>query len=166
MAKQSTKNKLDTSALRPLLRYAKPHMWLFVLSMVFAVITVATTLYAPILVGNAVDLIIAKGLVDFDGIINIIIKLGVTVTVTGIAQWLMSLCTNKITYCVVRDIRNDAFAKLQKLPLSYIDSHPHGDIISRIISDLEQVSDGLLMESRVQSCIGSPLMRISPLSVS
>ena len=145
MAKQSTKNKLDTSALRPLLRYAKPHMWLFVLSMVFAVITVATTLYAPILVGNAVDLIIAKGLVDFDGIINIIIKLGVTVTVTGIAQWLMSLCTNKITYCVVRDIRNDAFAKLQKLPLSYIDSHPHGDIISRIISDLEQVSDGLLM---------------------
>ena len=145
MAKQSTKNKLDTSALRPLLRYAKPHMWLFVMSMVFAVITVATTLYAPILVGNAVDLIIAKGLVDFDGIINIIIKLGVTVTVTGIAQWLMSLCTNKITYCVVRDIRNDAFAKLQKLPLSYIDSHPHGDIISRIISDLEQVSDGLLM---------------------
>ena len=145
MDKQSTKNKLDTSALRPLLRYAKPHMWLFVLSMVFAVITVATTLYAPILVGNAVDLIIAKGLVDFDGIINIIIKLGVTVTVTGIAQWLMSLCTNKITYCVVRDIRNDAFAKLQKLPLSYIDSHPHGDIISRIISDLEQVSDGLLM---------------------
>ncbi|WP_294590005.1 ABC transporter ATP-binding protein [uncultured Ruminococcus sp.] len=145
MAKQSTKNKLDTSALRPLLRYAKPHMWLFVLSMVFAVITVATTLYAPILVGNAVDLIIAKGLVDFDGIINIIIKLGVTVAVTGIAQWLMSLCTNKITYCVVRDIRNDAFAKLQKLPLSYIDSHPHGDIISRIISDLEQVSDGLLM---------------------
>ena len=99
MAKQSTKNKLDTSALRPLLRYAKPHMWLFVMSMVFAVITVATTLYAPILVGNAVDLIIAKGLVDFDGIINIIIKLGVTVTVTGIAQWLMSLCTNKITYC-------------------------------------------------------------------
>ena len=85
-----------------------------------------------------------KGLVDFDGIINIIIKLGVTVTVTGIAQWLMSLCTNKITYCV-RDIRNDAFEKLQKLPLSYIDSHPHGDIISRIISDLEQVSDGLLM---------------------
>ena len=145
MAKQSTKNKLDTSALRPLLKYAKPHMWLFVLSMVFAVITVATTLYAPILVGNAVDLIIAKGLVDFDGIINIIIKLGVTVTITGIAQWLMSLCTNKITYCVVRDIRNDAFAKLQKLPLSYIDSHPHGDIISRIISDLEQVSDGLLM---------------------
>ena len=145
MAKQSTKNKLDTSALRPLLKYAKPHMWLFVLSMVFAVITVATTLYAPILVGNAVDLIVEMGFVDFDGIINIIIKLGVTVTVTGIAQWLMSLCTNKITYCVVRDIRNDAFAKLQKLPLSYIDSHPHGDIISRIISDLEQVSDGLLM---------------------
>ena len=113
--------------------------------MVFAVITVATTLYAPILVGNAVDLIVEMGFVDFDGIINIIIKLGVTVTVTGIAQWLMSLCTNKITYCVVRDIRNDAFAKLQKLPLSYIDSHPHGDIISRIISDLEQVSDGLLM---------------------
>ncbi|WP_295211350.1 ABC transporter ATP-binding protein [Ruminococcus sp.] len=145
ISKQKTKQKLDTSALRPLLKYAKPHMWLFVLSMVFAVITVATTLYAPILVGDAVDLIIAKGQVDFDGILSIIIKLGVVVAITGISQWLMSLCTNKITYCVVRDIRNEAFGKLQKLPLSYIDSHPHGDIISRIISDLEQVSDGLLM---------------------
>ena len=77
-----------------------------------------TTLYAPILVGNAVDLIIANGLVDFDGIINIIIKLGVTVTVTGIAQWLMSLCTNKITYCVVRDIRNDAFISSSPLLIS------------------------------------------------
>ena len=113
MAKQSTKNKLDTSALRPLLKSANPHMWLFVLSMVFAVIPVAAALYAPILVGYAVDLIVEMGFVDFDGIFNIIIKLGVTVTVTGIAQWLMSLCTNKITYCVVRDIRNDAFAKLQ-----------------------------------------------------
>lgn len=145
ISEQKTKQKLDTSALRPLLKYAKPHMWLFVLSMVFAVITVATTLYAPILVGDAVDLIIAKGQVDFDGILSIIIKLGVIVAITGISQWLMSLCTNKITYCVVRDIRNEAFGKLQKLPLSYIDSHPHGDIISRIISDLEQVSDGLLM---------------------
>ncbi len=137
--------KLDTSALKPLMKYARPHIWLFVLSMVFAVITVAFTLYAPILVGDAVDLIIGMGLVDFDGIRTILIKIGVIVAITGIAQWLMSLCTNKITYCVVRDIRNDAFEKLQRLPLSYIDSHPHGDIISRIITDLEQVSDGLLM---------------------
>lgn len=137
--------KLDTSALKPLMKYARPHIWLFVLSMVFAVITVAFTLYAPILVGDAVDLIIGMGLVDFDGIRTILIKIGVIVAITGIAQWLMSLCTNEITYCVVRDIRNDAFEKLQRLPLSYIDSHPHGDIISRIITDLEQVSDGLLM---------------------
>lgn len=137
--------KLDTYALKPLMKYARPHIWLFVLSMVFAVITVAFTLYAPILVGDAVDLIIGMGLVDFDGIRTILIKIGVIVAITGIAQWLMSLCTNEITYCVVRDIRNDAFEKLQRLPLSYIDSHPHGDIISRIITDLEQVSDGLLM---------------------
>ena len=145
MSKVKLKNQTSKSALKPLLKYAKPYMPLFVLSLIFAVITVATTLYAPILTGNAIDLIVEKGLVNFHKITPILIKLALIIAITGISQWLMSLCTNKITYNVVRDIRNDAFEKLNKLPLSYIDSHPHGDIISRVISDIEQISDGLLM---------------------
>lgn len=139
------KNESRGPVLKPLLVYAKPYIWLFALSMVFALITVAATLYAPILIGDAVDLIVGEGKVDFDGIAPIITELCIIVAVTALAQWLMSLCTNKITYNVVRDIRNDAFAKLNRLPLSYIDAHPHGDIISRIITDIDQISDGLLM---------------------
>ena len=133
------------SAIKPLLRYIRPHAWMLAVSLIFAVISVALTLYAPILMGQAIDKIIAQGKVDFDGIAPILVKLGIVVAITGISQWLMSLCTNKISYLTVRDIRNDAFSKLQKLPLKYIDSHPHGDIISRIITDIEQISDGLLM---------------------
>lgn len=139
------KIKVGKPVLKPLIGYAKPYISLFVLSMVFAVINVVTMLYAPILIGQAVDHIIEKGLVDFDGLIPIIIKLGVVVSITGLTQWLMSLCTNKITFNVVRDIRNKAFDKLSRLPLSYIDANPHGDIISRIITDIDQISDGLLM---------------------
>lgn len=142
MANGNTDTK---SALKPLMRYAKPYIRWFVLSMVFAVVTVASTLYAPILVGDGIDLIIKKGLVDFDKLVPILVKLCVMVAVTGISQWLMSLCTNKITYNITKDIRNDAYEKLNRLPLSYIDSHPHGDIISRIITDIDQISDGLLM---------------------
>ena len=131
--------------LKPLLSYAKPYIWLFAVSMALALVTVATTLYAPILIGQAVDLIIGPDNVDLKGLVPIVIKLCVTVAMTALSQWLMSLCTNKITFNVVRDIRNKAFAKLDKLPLSYIDSHPHGDIISRIITDIDQISDGLLM---------------------
>ena len=145
MSHKSSKKQDSKSALKPLLKYAKPYKMLFILSLIFAIITVAFTLYAPILTGNAIDFIIDKGLVNFDKIIPILIKLGIIIAVTGISQWLMSLCTNKITYNVVRDIRNDAFEKLNRLPLSYIDSHPHGDIISRLIADIEQISDGLLM---------------------
>ena len=131
--------------LKPLLSYARPYIWLFVLSMVLALVTVSTTLYAPILIGQAVDLIIGPENVDFEGLVPVIIKLSVTVAVTALSQWFMSLCTNRITFNVVRDIRNEAFSKLGRLPLSYIDSHPHGDIISRIITDIDQISDGLLM---------------------
>lgn len=131
--------------LKALLRYAKPYKALLVLAMLFALVSVAATLYAPILIGHGVDVIVGKGDVDFDRLIPIIITLLVTVAVTALSQWLMTLCTNKVTYNVVRDLRNDAFKKLEKLPLSYIDSHPHGDLISRVITDVEQVSDGLLM---------------------
>lgn len=137
--------KKQPSAIKPLLRYIKPYSWMLVISLIFAVISVALTLYAPILMGHGIDKIIAERQVDFDGIAPILIKLGIIVAITGIAQWLMTLCTNKISYLVVRDIRCDAFSKLQRLPLKYIDGHPHGDIISRIITDIEQISDGLLM---------------------
>ncbi|SEK64925.1 ABC transporter ATP-binding protein [Ruminococcus albus] len=137
--------KVQKPVLKPLLSYARPYIWLFVISMLLAVITVATTLYAPILIGQGVDLIIGPKNVDFKALTPIIIKLCVTVSLTAVSQWLMSLCTNKITFNVVRDIRRKAFAKLGRLPLSYIDAHPHGDIISRIITDIDQISDGLLM---------------------
>lgn len=134
-----------SSALRSLVKYAKQYKGLFGLSMVFALISVAATLYAPILIGDAVDLIVGKGKVNFHGLVPILIKLGLAVGATSLCQWLMSVCTNKITFNVVRDLRNDAFSKLNKLPLSYIDSHSHGDVISRVITDIDQISDGLLM---------------------
>ncbi|EXM40375.1 sugar ABC transporter ATP-binding protein [Ruminococcus albus SY3] len=137
--------KVQKPVLKPLLSYARPYIGLFGISMLLAVITVATTLYAPILIGQGVDLIVGKKNVDFGALVPIIIKLCITVSLTALSQWLMSLCTNKITFNVVRDIRRKAFAKLGRLPLSYIDSHPHGDIISRIITDIDQISDGLLM---------------------
>ena len=141
----SKKGSESVQSLRTLLGYTKPYKGLLALSMVFAVISVAATLYAPILIGRGVDVIIGKGNVDFDRLIPIIALLMGTVAVTALCQWLMTLCTNKITYNIVRDLRNEAFKKLERLPLSYIDSHPHGDLISRVITDVEQISDGLLM---------------------
>ena len=138
-------SKKSPSVLKPLMRYVRPHIGLLIVSLIFAVISVAATLYAPILVGDAVDLIVTKDNVDLDGVLTVLIKLGVTVAITAAAQWLMSLCTNKVTYYAVRDLRNDAFSNLQKLPLSYIDGTKQGDMISRLVSDIENVSDGLLM---------------------
>ena len=135
----------EKAVITPLLKYIRPYWWLLAVSLVLAVISVALTLYAPILMGYGIDKIIAERQVDFDGIVPILVKLGIIVAITSISQWLMNLCTNKISYYAVRDIRTEAFAKLQKLPLKYIDGHPHGDIISRIITDIEQISDGLLM---------------------
>ena len=138
-------DKVQKSVLKPLLAYARPYRGLFGISMLLALITVVTTLYAPILIGQCVDLIIGKGNVDIKALTPVLVKLCVTVSITAVSQWLMSLCTNKITFNVVRDIRRKAFSKLSRLPLSYIDAHPHGDIISRIITDIDQISDGLLM---------------------
>ena len=122
-----------------------PYLHYLILSLVFAVITVGFTLYAPILIGDAVDFIVGKGQVDFGKILQILVKLAVIIGVTSMAQWLMSLCNNQITYRVVKDVRMNAFEHLQKLPLKYVDSHPYGETISRIITDVEQFSDGLLM---------------------
>ena len=122
-----------------------PYLHYLILSLVFAVITVGFTLYAPILIGDAVDFIVGKGQVDFGKILQILVKLAVIIGVTSVAQWLMNRCNNQITYRVVKDVRMNAFEHLQKLPLKYVDSHPYGETISRIITDVEQFSDGLLM---------------------
>ena len=135
--------KKDT--IKRILKLIQPYYWQLILSLLFAVISVALTLYAPILTGDAIDLILAKENVDFDGIVPILIRFAVAVVITAATQWLMNLCNNKITYQVVKDIRIKTFAHLQKLPLSYIDSKQYGEIISRVVTDVDQFSDGLLM---------------------
>ena len=140
MAKTDSKN-----TMKRILRFSKPYIAYFVFAMIFAAISVGLTLYAPILIGNGIDLIIDINNVDFDGLVPILIKLAVVVGITALAQWLMNLCTNKIAYNTVKDIRTQAFDKLQQVPLSYIDRASQGDIISRMITDVDQISDGLLM---------------------
>lgn len=123
----------------------KPYFHYLMLSLIFAVVSVALTLYAPILTGNAIDYILGKEQVDFDAVFYILRTLAAVIFLTSIAQWLMNLCNNTITYRVVKDVRTRAFAQLQILPLRYVDSHQYGETISRIITDVEQFSDGLLM---------------------
>ena len=123
----------------------KKYIPLLVISILLATVTVAMTLYFPILTGNALDLIIEKGLVDFQGIMEIIQKAILVIAVSAIAQWVMNICNNKMTYHIVMDIRKDAFQKIEKLPLSYIDSKSHGDIVSRVIADVDTFAEGLLM---------------------
>lgn len=149
MAKPNTagskKNTAQKGTLRKVLKYVQRHGFFMVLSILFAAITVALTLYTPILIGDAIDLIVGKGLVDFAGIAAILIKTGIIIGITALIQWLMNTINNRITYHVVRDIRNEAFRKIEILPLSYIDAHPYGDIVNRVIADADQFADGLLM---------------------
>lgn len=133
------------STLKRILDYIGVYKWLVLLSLALAAVTVATTLYAPILVGNGVDLILGPGNVDFAGLVEILKKIVVVIAVTALAQWLMNHINNQITYHVVKDIRTKAFNHLEILPLKYIDSHQYGDVISRIIADIDQFSEGLLM---------------------
>ena len=149
MAKPNTagskKNTAQKGTLRKVLKYVQRHGFFMVLSILFAAITVALTLYTPILIGDAIDLIVGKGQVDFAGIAAILIKTGIIIGITALIQWLMNTINNRITYHVVRDIRNEAFRKIEILPLSYIDAHPYGDIVNRVIADADQFADGLLM---------------------
>ena len=140
-----SKNTSQMSTLKKVLRYMKKYIPLLVISILLATVTVAMTLYFPILTGNALDLIIEKGLVDFQGIMEIIQKAILVIAVSAIAQWVMNICNNKMTYHIVMDIRKDAFQKIEKLPLSYIDSKSHGDIVSRVIADVDTFAEGLLM---------------------
>ncbi len=149
MAKPNTsgskKNTAQKGTLKKVLKYVQRHGFFMVLSILFAAITVALTLYTPILIGDAIDLIVGKGQVDFAGIAAILIKTGIIIGITALIQWLMNTINNRITYHVVRDIRNEAFRKIEILPLSYIDAHPYGDIVNRVIADADQFADGLLM---------------------
>lgn len=133
------------STLKRILDYIGVYKWFVLLSLFLAAVTVTTTLYAPILVGNGVDLILGPGNVDFGGLFVILKKIVAVIAVTALAQWLMNHINNQITYHVVKDIRTKAFNHLEVLPLKYIDSHQYGDVISRIIADIDQFSEGLLM---------------------
>lgn len=120
--------------------------WFYLgVSLLLTMIAVAGTLYLPILTGKAVDHIVDKGMVDFEGLFVIFKSMIMFIAITALAQWLMSLCNNRMTYCVVRDIRKDAFEKLEILPLKYVDNHPTGEIVSKVIADVDQFADGLLM---------------------
>ena len=135
-------NRKET--LARVLRFAKPYRWYLLAALVSAVLSVSLTLYAPVLIGRGIDQIIAPGKVYFDNLLPILIELGIVAVLAAIFQWLLTLCTNIVTYKTVRDLRSAAFEHVEELPLSNIDSRPHGDIISRIINDIDSVSDGLL----------------------
>ena len=131
--------------MKRVLKYIRKYTPALVLSLLLAGLTVLLTLYIPILTGNAVDLIIGKGQVDMPGIFDIMKKIAIAMIITAVGQWVMNTCNNYITYHVIRDIRTDAFAKLEILPLKYLDAHAYGDIVSRVIADVDTFADGLLM---------------------
>lgn len=138
-------NENQKSTLRKVLRYIRRYWGYLGASIILAAVTVALTLYLPILIGQAVDRIVGKGAVDFAGIFVILRKMAVIIGLTAVAQWVMNDCNNKITYNVIRDIRTEAFEKIEKLPLKYLDAHSYGEIVSRVIADVDQFADGLLM---------------------
>lgn len=148
--KQTANNHADKKngqmkTLGKVFRYMKHYILLLVFAILLASVSVALTLYFPILTGQAIDLILARGRVDFAGILALVKRGVLVILVTAAAQWLMNMCNNRMTYKIVRDIRRDAFDKIEHLPLSYIDSHSHGDLVSRIIADVDTFADGLLM---------------------
>ncbi|HEX3039195.1 MAG TPA: ABC transporter ATP-binding protein [Caproiciproducens sp.] len=132
------------SVLKRLMHYAKPYSLYLFIALVSAVISISMTLYGPILIGKAIDHIIGTGKVDFPGILPILGILAFTIVLSAVFQWVMAYCTNKVTYQTVRDLRMQTYRKINRLSLKYIDGHAHGDLISRIVNDVDQVSDGLL----------------------
>lgn len=152
--------------VKKILYRIKKYWFYLAISVVLTVITVAGSLYLPILTGRAIDHIVDKGLVDFTGLFAVLKVMGIMIAITAFAQWLTSLCNNRMTYCVVRDIRKDAFEKLEILPLKYMDNHSTGEIVSKIIADVDQFADGLLMGftqllSGVLTIIGTLMFMLS-----
>ena len=146
----SKKNKAPKSistlaTLFKVLKYLKHYKWLFALSLILALAAVARLLYLPVVIGNAMDVIIEAGNVDFDALRPMLIRAAIIIAVTTFAQWIMNVCNNRITFGIARRLRRDAFEHIQKLPLSYLDSHPVGDTVNRVVSDVDQFTDGLLM---------------------
>ncbi len=146
MTASSDQNKsLQFNTVKRVLKRVGRYRIFIILSLLSAAITVAATLYIPILTGRAIDRILGPGMVDFEGTFLILFRMSITIAVTAVFQWVMNLCNNHITFNVVRDIRKEAFEKIESLPLNYIDTNSHGDIVSRVIADADQFSDGLLM---------------------
>ena len=139
------KSKFDVKTIKRVLKYLKRYRAMLFFTLFFAALNVALTLYVPLLTGQAIDLMLGKGLVDWNGVCRIVVLIAVCTAVSALCQWLMNVINNRITYGMVRKLRRDAFAKLQKLPLSYLDNHSVGEIVSRLMTDVEQFTDGLLM---------------------
>lgn len=131
--------------LRKVLRYIRKYWLYLAASIIMAAITVTLTLYLPILTGRVIDRIVGKGQVDFDGVFAVLQRMVIVIAITAAAQWIMNVCNNKMTYRIVQDIRNEAFHKIEILPLKYIDGHSYGEVVSRVIADADQFADGLLM---------------------
>lgn len=136
---------ISWKVIKKVLGRIKKYWFFLALSIIMAIITVASTLYVPILIGKAIDYIIGANNVDFENIKSILFTIGVFIGITALSQWIMNICNNKITYHVVRDIRDEAIEKIQQLPLKYIDGHSYGEVVSRVIADVDQFADGLLM---------------------
>ena len=139
------KTKFDVKTIKRVLKYLKRYRAMLFFALFFAALNVALTLYVPLLTGQAIDLMLGEGLVDWNGVCRIVALIAVCTAVSALCQWLMNVINNRITYGMVRKLRRDAFAKLQKLPLSYLDNHSVGEIVSRLMTDVEQFTDGLLM---------------------
>lgn len=144
-AQSEAKKAAQMETLKQVLNYIRKYWFLVGLSILLAAVTVILTLYVPILTGDAVDLLLGKGAVDFGAVFAIMRKIALAMVITAVAQWVMNTCNNHITYHVVKDIREDAFHKLEQLPLKYLDAHAYGDIVSRVIADVDTFADGLLM---------------------
>ena len=154
------------ATLTRVLHKIRPYSLFVVCSLIVAAVSVAAQLYIPILCGDAIDLMLGKGNVDFAGVGRIIVEVLVVAVVAAFAQWLLSVCNNRITFSVSRDLRNEALRKIQTLPLSYLDSHPSGDIVSRMVADVDTFADGLLMGftqlfSGVLTILGTLLFMLS-----
>ncbi|MDE6845612.1 MAG: ABC transporter ATP-binding protein/permease [Lachnospiraceae bacterium] len=144
MSGQENRSGQKTTILK-VLHYIRKYWIYLVLSIVMAAVTVTLTLYLPILTGQVIDLILDKGMVDFAGVFVILRRMAVVIAITAVAQWIMNVCNNKMTYRIVQDIRNEAFRRIEILPLKYIDGHSYGEVVSRVIADVDQFADGLLM---------------------
>ena len=139
------KQSFQKKTMKKVLHHIRPYMPLVVFSLIMAAVTVATTLYFPLLTGKAIDYILEPGKVDFQAITPILIRMAVIAGITALSQWIMNICNNHITFSVTKDMRDEAFKRIEILPLKYLDNHSYGDIVSRVIADVDQFADGLLL---------------------